>query len=442
MAAGRTPGRHLGKLGNAKMRILLISGNREDIDIRVPALGLACIAAASENAGHEVRLMDLMIEENPQAAIVRVVQDFQPEAIGVSVRNIDDQRRHNTRFLLDQAREAVKWCRNCSKVPIILGGAGFSILPQAILDYLAADMGIQGEGETIFPKLLSRLQAGTKTDDLPGVFYRNGIPSVKRTFVKNLDSLPLPNPSLLARSLTGAKNAPVPVQTRRGCPMACSYCSTPTIEGNTVRWRDPERVVLWLRRWVEEGFRQFYFVDNTFNLPPSYAMHLCSKIIAANLNISWRCILYPGALDEKLIKTMARAGCREVSVGFESGSETILHNMNKKYSLKEVQRACTLLRRFEIRSMGFLLLGGPGETRETIERSFEFADALDIDALKISIGIRIYPDSDLARRAKEKGLISSENDLLMPCFYLNPALESRVLETVEMQISSHPTWTF
>jgi radical SAM superfamily enzyme YgiQ (UPF0313 family) len=442
MAAGRTAGRHPGIPDNTKMRILLISGNREDIDIRVPALGLACIAAASENSGHEVRLTDLMIEENPQAAIAKVVQDFQPEAIGVSVRNIDDQRRHDTRFLLDQAREAVTWCRSCSEVPIILGGAGFSIFPQSILDYLSADIGIQGEGETVFPELLRRIQSGSIRNDLPGIYYKNGRPSVKRTFVKNLDSLPLPKPTFLAHSLTGQKNAPVPVQTRRGCPMACSYCSTPAIEGKTVRWRDPELVVSWLKRWVEEGFRQFYFVDNTFNLPPSYAMHLCSKIIAANLDISWRCILYPGAPDEKLIQVMAKAGCREVSVGFESGSETILHSMNKRYSLKEVHRTCILLRRFEIRSMGFLLLGGPGENRETIEQSFEFANALDIDALKISVGIRIYPETDLARRAKEEGLISSDSDLLRPRFYLDPTLEDRLLEMAEKQMSSHPSWTF
>ncbi len=424
------------------MKTLLISSNREEVDIRAPALGLACIAAASENAGHEVRLIDLLIEENPQAAIAKAIRDFQPEAIGVSVRNIDDQRMRNTRFLLDQAHEAVPWCRSCSKAPIILGGSGFSIFPQACLDYLGADMGIQGEGETVFPELLNRLQAGTQTDDLSGVFYKNRSPSAKRTFVKNLDSLLLPDPSLLARSLTGAKNAPVPVQTRRGCPLACSYCSTPIIEGKTVRWRDPERVVSWLERWVEEGFRQFYFVDNTFNLPPSYAMNLCSKIIAADLDISWRCILYPGAIDEKMIELMARAGCHEVSVGFESGSETILHSMNKRYALEEVRRTCNLLHRYKIRSMGFLLLGGPGETSETVEQGFEFADALDIDALKISIGIRIYPGTDLARRAKEEGLISSDNDLLMPRFYLDLTLESWLFETVGKQISLHPTWTF
>jgi radical SAM superfamily enzyme YgiQ (UPF0313 family) len=424
------------------MRVLLISGNREEVDIRVPALGLACVAAAAEAAGHETCLLDLLVEKEPQAAVSSAISGFKPQAIGISVRNIDDQRMRDTRFLLDQAREAVAWCRACSDIPIILGGAGFSILPQPILEYLGADMGIQGEGEAILPELLKRLENGTPTNGLPGVFVKGSDSPTIRTFVKNMDSLPLPNPALIARSLAGAKDAPVPVQTRRGCPLTCSYCSTPTIEGKTVRWRSQENVVSWLTRWVEEGFQKFYFVDNTFNLPPSYAMNLCAKIAAARLGISWRCILFPGAVEEKLIEAMATAGCREVSVGFESGAETILHGMNKYYALAEVRRAFSLLRQYKIRSMGFLLLGGPGETRETVNQSLDFAEALELDAMKISIGIRIYPGTPLARRAKEEGLISTDQDLLLPRFYLARGLEQWLDDTVDQRLSLHPNWTF
>lgn len=111
------------------MRVLLISANREDLDIRVPALGLACIAAASESAGHSTRLLDLLIEKDPQLAVSQMLREFGPEAIGVSVRNIDDQRMRRPRFLLDQALDVVAWCKEYSSAPVILGGAGFSILP-------------------------------------------------------------------------------------------------------------------------------------------------------------------------------------------------------------------------------------------------------------------------------------------------------------------------
>ncbi len=424
------------------MRVLLISGNREDMDIRVPALGLACVAAACENAGHETRLLDLMIARDPQPSVRQAIAAFHPDVIGVSVRNIDDQRMKNTRFLLDQARDAVAWCRESTKVPIVLGGAGFSILPQPILEYLGADLGIQGEGEAIFPELLKRLQAGDPVDLLPGVYQQGKPPAARRTFSKELDSFVLPDPSLIVRSLSGAENAPVPVQTRRGCPLYCSYCSTPTIEGKLVRWRSPESVVAWMARWVQEGFRNFYFVDNTFNLPPSYATHLCTKIIAAGLDISWRCIVFPGGLDEKLIELLGDSGCKEVSLGFESGAESMLQRMRKQFALGDVRHASDLLRRHKIRRMGFLLLGGPGETRESVQESLAFAESLELDAVKLSVGIRIYPDTDLARIAQEEGLISTKEDLLSPRFYLARDIADWLYETATGYASSRPNWSF
>jgi radical SAM superfamily enzyme YgiQ (UPF0313 family) len=423
------------------MRVLFISGNREDVDIRVPALGLACVAAAAESAGHEVNLLDLLIERDPRSAILRVIRSFNPEAIGISVRNIDDQRMRNPRFLLDQARDAVAWCREASAAPIILGGAGFSILPQAVLEYLGAEMGIQGEGETVFPELLHRLQAGTSTDTLPGLYRKGKAAPARRSFAKDLNALPLPDPALLAQSLIGAKDAPVPVQSRRGCPMMCSYCSTPTIEGKSVRWRSPESIVSWMERWVQEGFRRFYFVDNTFNLPPSYATQLCSQIIAANLDISWRCILFPGGISPKFIEMLARAGCKEVSIGFESGAKHMLHRMNKQFNLPEVSRASDLLRQHDIRRMGFLLLGGPGETKDSVEESLAFAESLELDNLKISIGVRIYPGTEVARVAVKEGVIPSEQDLLLPRFYLTRGLEDWLYDTVARRMVGRPTWT-
>jgi radical SAM superfamily enzyme YgiQ (UPF0313 family) len=424
------------------MRVLLISGNREDADIRVPPLGLACIAASAENAGHQVRLVDLLTQGDPNSAVVQAIADFKPEAIGVSVRNIDDQRMLNPRFLLDQAREVVRWCKESCGAPIILGGAGFSILPRPILHYLSADMGIQGEGEQLFPELLRRLEAGESIDSLPGLFQKGKPAPIGRAFVDDLDAFPLPDPVMLAQSLAGAENAPVPVQSRRGCPMACSYCSTPTIEGLSVRQRSPESVVSWIALWVKEGFRNFYFVDNTFNLPSSYARQLCSKIIEAGLDISWRCILFPGGITPELVEMMARAGCCEASLGFESGSNSILKQMNKRFERESIRSASELLHQYGIRQMGFLLLGGPGETRASVEESLAFAESLKLDALKISVGIRVYPHTEVARKALEEGLISSEEDLLFPKFYLARGLEDWLFDTVTQYVATRPNWIF
>lgn len=424
------------------MRVLLISGNQEDVDIRVPPLGLAFVAEAAAKSGHEVRLLDFLVEKDPRTAVQSAIRDTRPDVIGVSVRNIDDQRMRDTKFLLNQARDAVAWCRASSEAPIILGGAGFSIMPKQILNYLHADMGIQGEGEMIFPELLRRIQSGKDYGSLPGLIRPGVSTLLQRSFHRNLDALPLPDPALLTRTLSGAKDAPVPIQTRRGCPMSCSYCSTPTIEGKIVRWRSPESIVEWMTRWVEQGFKRFYFVDNTFNLPLFYASQLCQKIISAGIDAQWRCILFPGGITPGLIELLAKAGCTEVSLGFESGSGHVLRRMHKHFETGEVRRASDLLRQHGIRRMGFLLLGGPGETMESAAESLDFAEALELDSLRISVGIRIYPHTDVARIATEEGLISSEEDLLFPRFYVTKDLEEQITAEVARRMGQKANWIF
>jgi hypothetical protein len=144
------------------MRVLLISANTEPINMPVLPMGLGCVAVATRRAGHEVKMLDLMGVEKAALLVKEAVEGFEPEVIGISVRNIDDQRMENPRFLVDQAREVVFHCRDSSKAHIVLGGSGYSIFPQSVLAYLGADMGIQGEGERAFPILLSRIESGAK----------------------------------------------------------------------------------------------------------------------------------------------------------------------------------------------------------------------------------------------------------------------------------------
>ena len=150
-------------------------------------------------------------------------------------------------------------------------------------------------------------------------------------------------------------------------------------------------MVTWLAALRECGFRNFHFVDNTFNLPPSYAKELCSKIIQAELGIDWWAIVYPKWVDIELVELMAKAGCTQVSLGFESGSEPMLRKLNKQFN-SEVRAISDAFADVRIQRHGFLLLGGPGETKETVEESLEFADSLLLEGLKVTAGLRIYPE--------------------------------------------------
>lgn len=415
------------------MRVLLISANTEKINILPLPLGLNCVAVATRKAGHDVRLLDLMAENDNRLAISEVIAAFLPEVIGIAVRNIDDQNMAPPRFLLDPVKKVIGDCRTLSNAPIVLGGAGYSIFPDSALDYLEADMGIQGEGEIAFPILLDRIRRGVALGGTPGLYLRGAGLQGKRQYAADLDRLPLPDPDLWPAHAP-SDDFGIPVQTRRGCPMNCNYCSTATIEGCSIRRRSPDLVVENLSRHVDAGYENFYFVDNAFNLPLPYAKDLCRKIIETELGIFWRCIFYPGRIDTELANLLAESGCREVSLGFESGCETILRIMNKKFNPDSIRRTSEMLSAAGIRQLGFLMLGGPGETKESTEQSLAFAESLQMDAVKITIGIRIYPNTALAEHAINDGLISPKDNLLFPRFYIVREIEEWLREVVN-------TWT-
>ena len=422
------------------MRVLFISANREDINMPTLPMGLGCVAAATQKANHDVLFVDLLTTSDIRPLIAKTIDEFAPQVIGISVRNIDDQVMKSTRFMLDQAKEVVSLCKKLSNAPLVLGGAGYSMFPQSALEYLGADMGIQGEGEVAFPVLLKHIEQQTDLSGVPGLYLRGQGLQAKRTYIKDLDSLPFPEPSLLVSANREKANYWLPFQTRRGCPLDCSYCSTATIEGHLVRQRSAAAAVRELSRWVGAGFNRVFFVDNTFNLPPSYALDLCNRLAAASLDVTWRCILYPRKITEDLVKTMARAGCAEVSLGFESGNNEILRALNKRFDTGEIRQANRIFKDYGIRRMGFLMLGGPGETRKSVAQSFDFAESLDLDALKITLGIRIYPHTDLAKTAIEEGQITADDNLLFPRFYIDAELKEWLENYVNDRARNRPNW--
>ena len=423
------------------MRVLLISANTETLNMPTMAMGLGGVAAAVRAAGHEVKFLDLMGHADVVPLVSKVVTEFDPQIIGISIRNIDDQKRQGTQFLLDGAAPVVTACRRVSRAPVVLGGAGYSLFPSAALDYLGADMGIQGEGETAFCRLLEEISLDRPNFlTVPGLYRRGEPPPGTRTFETDLDLLPFPGPDLFDPSQANNPACYLPIQTRRGCPLGCSYCSTATIEGRRIRRRSPEMVAAALRVWREAGFHRIFFVDNTFNLPPAYAKDLCRHIRNLDLDLQWRAILYPGYVDPSLVEEMARAGCREVSLGFESGSAAILTEYGKHFGPDEIRRTTRLLKKAEIRAMGFLMLGGPGETRETALESLQFAESLSLESMRLTVGVRIYPGTPLARRAVAEGIIDVGDDLLQPRFYLTPGMEKWLPEIVSKWCVGRPMW--
>jgi len=422
------------------MKVLFFSCSMPDLIMPTLPLGMVSVATAVQQADHDVKLVDVLPDCDFEAAVTAALKDFIPDAIGIAVRNIDDQSMTDTRFLLDPLKTITATCRALTKAPIILGGAGYSMYPELLLEWLDGDIGIVGDGEAGLPAVLDQLRLGVDVTMIKGVYVKSYTPVKKRCATPDFNRLPQPDPALWSCPAEGREEVWLPFQTRRGCALACSYCSTASIEGTTLRTRNSKHVAGHIRRHYEAGFRRFYCTDNTFNLPGDYARELCRALIDSVPPITWSCIVYPYKVAEDLVEDMARAGCTEISLGFESGSPAILKRMNKRFSVEDVRHAAGLFEKHGIKLQGYLLLAGPGETRDTVHESLVFADSLPLDFLKLTTGIRIYPGTGLARTAVSEGVIALDDDLLQPRFYCASGLDGWIQEEVARWTASRPHW--
>jgi len=427
------------------MKVLLISENRTTTHISPFPLGLAFVSNGLRRSGHEVEILDFMFLADWHDKLRNTLNDFRPEAIGLSIRNIDNQDMHRPVFFLGNHLEIVAAIRRYSDAPIILGGAGFNIHPYGCLCFLDADYGIYGEGENALPLLLDAIKGGKK-EEVPGaVWKKDGRIIVNSPQYLSDDKWISPRYTDFDVSAYHEAKGEMPgcvaIQSKRGCHMKCIYCSTPLLEGKKCRSRDIHQLVNEMALLNKENqIKRFYIVDNVFNFPLSQAKNLCREILAQNLKISWQAILNPAFIDEELFALMGEAGCRFISLGNESGHELILKNLEKGFTLDTVRKAAKLARANGIRYGCFLLLGGPGETRETVMQSVKFVEDLSPDLVSLKAGIRIYPGTQLETIARSEGIIENAHDLLHPAFYLAPAIREWIWDYLKKTVETRQNW--
>ncbi len=199
-----------------------------------------------------------------------------------------------------------------------------------------------------------------------------------------------------------------------------------------MRLRTPRRVVDELEFLTKEyGKREFYFTDNIFNYPVSQAESICQEILFRRMDIKWYCIANPCSLSKDLLQLMRKAGCYGLSIGNESGSPMMLRNLRKNFTVEQVIDSCQICRDLGIEYTCFLLLGGPGENRKTVDESISLIEKVKPTHLSINVGIRIYPNTELTRIARKESVIDSQDDLLFPTFYLSPEIKGWIFDYIK-----------
>jgi tRNA A37 methylthiotransferase MiaB len=368
----------------AHMRVLLVSANREVLPSPVVPIGPLAVAASLRDT-HQVRLLDLCFEDDPRAAVKSAVESFDPQVVGVGLRNLHTNAYDGMERLIADYAELVRWLRETTDAPIALGGAAYSLQPETLLTRLGADFGIVGEGERAFREVVDQLSAGKTPARITRAAASAGL--VKSSLVKkspagstsDLDDLPLPARDLIDPryyQFDGTDN----LQTKRGCAFACSYCDYPDLEGTKVRTRNPTTVADEMEaRSKVPGISHMFFVDSVFNVPRSHAIAVCNEIAVRKNPLPWVCYASPVALDEEVVHAMARAGCEGVEIGSDSGTPRMLEQLNKPFTLGQIEQSRKLFREYGVRDCHTFVLGALDETADEVEETLRFVERLDPD---------------------------------------------------------------
>ncbi|MCL4178202.1 MAG: cobalamin-dependent protein, partial [Verrucomicrobia bacterium] len=383
--------------------VLLVSVNQYDFPYPVFPLGLAQLEGALRRSGYHTRLVDWNVDAEPVAQIIR---DFRPGWVGISLRNIDDALIQKRETFFARLKGLCEEVRRLSSAPIVLGGSGFSIFPERLLELSGADYGIQGEGEEAFPRLMEAVRNGGDLGEVPGLVFRadGAIRLNPRTETMAGSDIAAPSGVERLSRFYLERSSMMNVQTQRGCALHCCYCTYPLLEGRSYRRRPAGQVVDELERLARLGARYVFFVDSVFNSSAEHVAGICEAMLNRDLRLNWCCFLRPKGLTRELMAMMGRAGLRHIEYGSDSLCDSVLEEYGKRLTFEDIRHSSELAQAVGIEYAHYLICGGPGETYATLERSFERSRTLGGATFMARVGMRVYPGTPLhARMLRERG---------------------------------------
>ena len=379
-----------------------------------------------------------------EESLINSIKQLNPAYIGVSIRNMDDYTAEGKINFLDDYRILLKLIKSNSDAVTILGGAAFSIYPLIIFNELKPDFGISGGGETSIIELINCLEKNQDYRQIPGLVYHENNetkynkPSLSaNTFIQHLELQYDKNLINYYWDKGGMLN----LQTKRGCPRKCIYCSYPLIEGHRVKLADVNSVIETLGDlYFNHHVSYIFFTDSVFNLRNDFNAELAEKMIENHIQIKWGAYFSPKNLNLKLLKLLAKAGLKHIEFGTDSLSDSQLRNYGKNFSVAEVIKSSELSFQAKVYHSHFLILGGYGETEKSLQETFENSKKINYSVFFPIIGMRIYPGTELEKIAVKEGIISETEDLLGSHYYISKNINPALIK--EKAIKTGQKWVF
>jgi anaerobic magnesium-protoporphyrin IX monomethyl ester cyclase len=372
------------------MKILLIhaKSNLEKAGHAQMPLGIYYLASYIRNKSkHIIKIFDESIENEN---LDHVIKKFNPGIIGVS-------------FTAISAQSAYKIAREYkNKIILVAGGPYATFCAKEVLEK-GFNFIVYGEGEKTFLELINKLEKKVSLHSQKGIFYRKGKKIIKNSpqhLIKNLDSLPFP-----ARDL-----APMDkyedfgtIMTSRGCPFNCLFCNSRKFWQQKYRSRSVMNIYKELEELVKKYKKKYiFFGDDTFTVDKKKVIKLCKLVVKKKLKFKWTALSRADTISEEEIYWMSKAGCDTIFMGIEAGSEKILKTINKNISLKQIENAVLLCKKYNIRCRASFIIGLPGNYKEQL-KSIELMEKTMPENINIHI-LAVYPGSEIYEKRKKYGI--------------------------------------
>jgi radical SAM superfamily enzyme YgiQ (UPF0313 family) len=412
-----------------QLQIALISANNFQNPYPVYPLGISYLSSYLLQYLPEVDVLTFDFNMGSYDDYAQFLDSHDFVLIGISLRNFDDINRYTENHFIPHYKRIMETTRaHASKTPVVIGGSGFSAFPQLLVDELQPDYGIHGEGEESLRQLAEAIINGNSPTNIEGLLYKND----KGSFLQNGRTHYISKPQLHVCKdwvpyywkTSGMMN----VQTKRGCPYHCIFCSYPLIDGQHVRTLDASMVV----QNIEEMYREYgidylFFTDSVFNIHKEYNEELSKLLIEAKMPVRWGAYFSPSNLTLEELKLYQEAGLTHIEFGTDALTDQQLANYQKLFHYADIKRISEYCSDLSIFYAHFLILGGYGETEQSLDEAFSHSKELGLTIYFPYIGMRIYPNTRLSEIALEEKLIQSPSDLVNPVYYVSKDIDATTI---------------
>lgn len=385
----------------------------------LPPLGIAYLAAVLEERDVHVTLVDMDILNLSYEDYRSVVAREHPDVVGITGMT---QQYLNGKKVAHITKQEIPDCF------VMMGGPHVTFCaPETLQECPEVDAVVRGEGEVTITEVIQYLEGERDAATVEGITYRDGntITSTQdRAYLEDVDSLPLPARHLLPLEKYSERGSLI---TSRGCPGACSFCSSFRLLGAAFRGRSVERVVDELEYELIEKYRYttFFFIDDTFTFYPKRTRLICEEILRRGLTVEWGCNTRVDRVSDELLQLMGEAGCIKICFGLESIHLKTLAMLGKNITPRQVREAVTLAHNHNIDVNLAFMLGLPGETPQMIKETIDFVADINLGPRQEITPLNLYPGTALYERADELGMKFTAKDWSDYDHPLFPVVETR-----------------